>query len=123
MRPAAAPSFKEPSKKQIKPLKELTDELDEIKKLPPGEEATTRRRDISARMDALNTQSDSQKKKAVRLDLQLQHETDELLVDCIVTHSLAKSHIRAEAKRTMDRLTSPIVEVQNRAAAAIDKVR
>ena len=74
-------------------------------------------------MDALNAQSDSQKKKAVRLDLQLQHETDELLVDCIVTHSLAKSHLKAEAKRTMDRLTSPIVEVQDRAAAAIDKAR
>ena len=72
---------------------------------------------------ALNTASDSEEKKAVRLDLQLQHEDDELLIDCTITHSLAKSHIRAEAKRTTERLTSPIQEVRDKPAAAIETAR
>ena len=59
-------------------------------------------------------------KKAVRLDVQFKYGQDELLIDCSITHSLAKSHRRAEAKRTWERLLSNIEAVQDKGAAAIE---
>ena len=74
-------------------------------------------------MLTLNTASDSEEKKAVRLDVQLQHDGDELLVDCTVVHSLARAHVRAEVKRTMLRLNSTVAEVRNKPAAALETAR
>ena len=70
----------------------MVDELDAIRALPQGEERTSRSRAVAARMDALNTANLKEEKKAVRLDVQLQHGPDELLVDGTIVHSLCKSH-------------------------------
>ena len=61
-----------------------------------------------------------EKKKAVRLDLRFRHGPDELLVDATIVHSLAKSHRRAEAGRTMLRLLSDVKSVKDKPAAAIE---
>ena len=74
-------------------------------------------------MDALNTANTKEDKKAVRLDVQFKYGQDELLIDCSITHSLAKSHRRAEAKRTWERLLSNIEAVQDKGAAAIEAAR
>ena len=62
-------------------------------------------------------------KKAVRLDARLQHEGDELLVDCTIIHPLSRSHARAETKRTLERLDSTVLEVRNKPAAAINTAK
>ena len=59
----------------------------------------------------------------MRLDARLQHEGDELLVDYTIIHSLSRSHARAEAKRTLERLDSTVLEVRNKPAAATDTAR
>ncbi len=46
-------------------------------------------------------------KKAVRLDVQLRHGPDELLIDATITHSLGKLQ-RQAAARTWERLLSDI---------------
>ena len=114
---------KSPSQQRVEDIQKVVDEIDEVRKLPPGEDRTRRQRDLSARINALNTTSDSEEKKAVRFDLQLIEGHNELLVDCTITHSLAKSHVTAEAKRTWQRLPSTVKEVRNQPAAAIDKAR
>ena len=107
----------------IQQTRSLIDEMDAIQQLPPGDARTRRQREVSARINALNTASNSEKKKAVRLDVQLKHDGDELLVDCTIIHPLAKAYIRAEAKRTVERLDSDVSEVRDRQAAAIDTAR
>ena len=114
---------KAPSKDRIEQIRKLIDEMDQIQSLPPGDTRTRRQRDLSASINALNTASNSEKKKAVRLDVQLQHGGDELLVDCTIIHPLAGCHLRAEAKRTLERLNSSILEVKNKPAAAIETAR
>ena len=74
-------------------------------------------------MDVLNTANIKEEKKAVRLDVQLQHGTDELLVDVTIVHSLTKANKQAEAKRTWERLLSDIKSVKEKPAAAIDRAR
>ena len=74
-------------------------------------------------MSALNIANSKEEKKAVRLDLRLRHQTDELLVDGTIIHSLAKSHRAAEGKRTWERLLSDMKTVKEKPAAAIDKAR
>ena len=46
-----------------------------------------------------------------------------MLVDCTIIHSLSRAHARAEAKRTLERLDSTVLEVRNKPAAAIDTAR
>jgi len=74
-------------------------------------------------MDALNTANLKEEKKAVRLDVQLQHGSDELLVDGTILHSLCKSHRQAEAARTWERLLSDTKAVKDKPAAAIESAR
>jgi hypothetical protein len=64
-----------------------------------------------------------EEKKAVRLDVQLQHGSDELLVDGTIVHSLCKSHRQAEAARTWERLLSDTKAVKDKPAAAIESAR
>ena len=59
----------------------------------------------------------------MRLDARLQHEGDELLVDCTIIHPLSRSHARAETKRTLERLDSTVLEVRNKPAAAINTAK
>ena len=59
----------------------------------------------------------------MRLDVQLQHGPDELLVDGTIVHSLCKSHRQAEAARTWERLLSDIKAVKDKPAAAIESAR
>ena len=103
--------------------KKMVDELDLTMKLAEGKDKRDKVRDLTARMDALNTANTKEDKKAVRLDVQFKYGQDELLIDCSITHSLAKSHRRAEAKRTWERLLSNIEAVQDKGAAAIEAVR
>ena len=95
---------KKPSKKRSKEIKAVVDELEVIEHLPQGNERDSKYRAIVARMDVLNTANIKEEKKAVRLDVQLQHGTDELLVDVTIVHSLTKANKQAEAKRTWERL-------------------
>ena len=74
-------------------------------------------------MDALNTANSTEEKKAVRLDVQLRHGPDELLIDATITHSLGKSHRKAEAARTWERLLSEVKSVKDKPAAAIEEAR
>ena len=104
-------------------IKEMVDELDAVRSLPQGEERDARSRAVAARMDALNTANFKEDKKAVRLDVQLQHGPDELLVDGTIVHSLCKSHRQAEAARTWERLHSDIKAVKDKPAAAIESAR
>ena len=69
---------------------------------------------------SLNKANIKEEKKAVRLDLRLRLGADELLVDGTIVHSLAKSHRRAEAKRTWERLLSEVKAVKDKPAAAIE---
>ena len=55
--------------------------------------------------------------------MQLQHESDELLVDGTIVHSLTKTNKQAEAKRTWERLMTTIGSVKDKPAAAIDRAR
>ena len=80
------------------------DELGLAMRLQEGTDRDTMIRNLTARMDALNANNTNEDKKAVRLDIQFKSGEDELLVDCSITHSLSKSHVRAEAKRTWQRL-------------------
>ena len=114
---------KAPSRSRIEQIRKLIDEMDQLQRLPPDDARTRRQRELSERINALDTASDSEKKKAVRLDARLQHEGDELLVDCTIIHSLSKAHARAEAKRTLERLDSTVLEVRDKPAAAIDTAR
>ena len=114
---------KRPSKKRSQAIKEMVDELDAIRALPRGEERDVRSRAVAARMDALNTANLKEEKKAVRLDVQLQHGPDELLVDGTIVHSLCKSHRQAEAARTWERLLSDTKAVKDKPAAAIESAR
>ena len=114
---------KAPSRERIEQIRKLVDEMDEVQRMPSGTHHERRQRDLTQRINALNTASDSEEKKAVRLDVQLQHDGDELLVDCTVVHPLARAHVRAEVKRTMLRLNSTVAEVRNKPAAAIDTAR
>ena len=59
----------------------------------------------------------------MRLDVQLWHGPDELLIDATITHSLCKSHRQAEAARTWERLLSNIKSVKDKPAAAIEEAR
>ena len=92
-------------------------------KLQEGTDRDTKIRDLTARMDALNANNINEDKKAVRLDIQFKSGQDELLVDCSITHSLSKSHVRAEAKRTWLRLCSHIDAVRDKPAAALEAAR
>ena len=114
---------KRPSKKRTQDVKDIVDELDLAMKLAEGKDKRDKVRDLTARMDALNTANTKEDKKAVRLDVQFKYGQDELLIDCSITHSLAKSHRRAEAKRTWERLLSNIEAVQDKGAAAIEAAR
>ena len=114
---------KRPSKKRTQDVKDIVDELDLAMKLVEGMDKRDKVRDLTARMDALNTANTKEDKKAVRLDVQFKYGQDELLIDCSITHSLAKSHRRAEAKRTWVRLLSNIEAVQDKGAAAIEAAR
>ena len=114
---------KRPSKKRIDETKEIVDELGEAMKLQEGTDRDTKIRDLTARMDALNANNSNEDKKAVRLDIQFKSGKDELLVDCSITHSLSKSHVRAEAKRTWLRLCSHIDAVRDKPAAALEAAR
>ena len=113
---------KAPSRQRIEEIHKLIDEMDKLQELSQTER-TRHQRDLSERINALDTASDSEKKKAVRLDARLQHEGDELLVDCTIIHSLSRAHARAESKRTLERLDSTVLEVRNKPAAAIDTAR
>ena len=79
--------------------------------------------DLTARMEVLTTANTKEDKKAVHLDVQFEYGQDELLIDCSIAHSLAKSHYRAEAKRTWERLLSNIQAVKDKGAAAIKTAR
>ena len=114
---------KRPSKKRSQAIQEMVDELDAIRALPRGEERDARSRAVAARMDALNTANFKEEKKAVRLDVQLRHGPDELLVDGTIVHSLGKSHRQAEAARTWERLLSDVKAVRDKPAAAIETAR
>ena len=74
-------------------------------------------------MDPISARTPHITKKAVRLDIQFKSGQDELLVDCSITHSLSKSHVRAEAKRTWQRLCSHIDAVRDKPAAALEAAR
>ena len=116
---------KRPSKERAAEIKKVVDELDEVSKLPEGTARTSRYQAAcaTARMDELNTANIKEEKKAVRLDVQLQHGTDELLIDGTIVHSLTKTNKQAEAKRTWERLLSSIGSVKDKPAAAIDRAR
>ena len=114
---------KVPSKERSKAIKEMVDELDAIRALIPGAERDSRTRAAAAQMDALNTANSKEEKKAVRLDVQLRHGPDELLIDATITHSLGKSHRKAEAARTWERLLSEVKSVKDKPAAAIEEAR
>ena len=64
-----------------------------------------------------------EEKKAVRLDIQLLHRDDELLVDGTLVHSMTKTGKQAEAKRTWERLLSDITAVRDKPTSAIDSAR
>lgn len=114
---------KRPSKKRSKEIKEVVDELEEVRLLPKGPERTNRYRDVETKMSALNTANIQEEKKAVRLDIQLFHGTDELLIDGTMVHSLTKTGRQAEAKRTWERILSEVKSVRDRPAAAVDTAR
>jgi len=111
---------KAPSEERIKEIKTLVDELDTATAMPAGTARAEALRTVERNMDALNTANSKEKKKAVRLDLRFRHGPDELLVDATIVHSLAKSHRRAEAGRTMLRLLSDVKSVKDKPAAAIE---
>ena len=113
---------KRPSREQSAETKNIVDQLDEVQRMPHGEDRRRLYRELTTRMDALN-QSNSKEKKSVRLDVQLQHGQDELLLDGTIVHSLAKSYVRAEAKRTWERLLSPVKSVRDKPAAVLDQAR
>jgi hypothetical protein len=52
-----------PSKERSKAIKEMVDELDEIRAMPPGAERDSRTRAATARMDALNTANSKLEKR------------------------------------------------------------
>ena len=95
---------KQPSAERNKMVKEILDELDAIHGLDDGPERTQRSRSLAEKTDVLNATTHKEEKKAVRLDIQLSHGPDELLVDATITHSLSKTNRAAEAKRTWERL-------------------
>ena len=112
---------KAPSKDRVEETKRIADELDAAHALPPGgEDRANALRELESRMEALNNANIKEEKKAVRLDLRLRLGADELLVDGTIVHSLAKSHRRAEAKRTWERLLSEVKAVKDKPAAAIE---
>jgi len=114
---------KRPSKERALEVRQQVDELAAIQALAQGEERDARLRAAAARMDELNTNNSKEEKKSVRLDVQLRHGTDELLVDATIVHSLSKSHRSAEAARTWERLLSNIKAVKDKPAAAIEDAR
>ena len=83
---------KSPSQQRVEDIQNVVDEINEVRKLPPGEDRTRRQRDLSARINALNTTSDSEEKKTVRLDLQLQR--GRRVADRLHYHALTGPHHR-----------------------------
>jgi hypothetical protein len=114
---------KQPSNKRAEQVQAIVDELDEIKKLPLGEERDRRCRGATSRMDALNANYTNEEKKAVRLDNYFRHGTDELLIDGTIVHSMTKSAVAKEAARTWERILSDVKEVKGKPAAAIETAR
>ena len=116
---------KQPSAERNKMVKEILDELDAIHGLDDGPERTQRTRALAEKTDVLNATTHKEEKKAVRLDIQLSHGPDELLVDATITHSLSKTNRAAEAKRTWERLTNgqDIKAIRDKPAAAIETAR
>ena len=74
-------------------------------------------------MDELNIANNQEEKKAVRLDVYLQHDLDELLIDGTIVHPLTKAGRGPEAGRTWERINSDVKEVQDKPAAAVDRAR
>ena len=111
---------KAPSAERLRKIKDIVNELDTATAMPAGSARSEALRAVEHNMDALNTANSEEKKKAVRLDLRLQHGPDELLVDATIVHSLSKTHRQAEAGRTMSRLLSEVKAVKERPAAAIE---
>ena len=70
---------KRPSEKRIEEIKEVVNELDAINQLEAGEDKDARARAVTAKMNALNIASLNEEKKAVRLDLRLKDNDNELL--------------------------------------------
>jgi hypothetical protein len=114
---------KYPSVAHSKTVKEITDELDKVRAMPTGEERDAAAQAANARMEALNTNITEKDRKSVRLDVQLRHGSDELLIDATITHSLSKSARQAECKRTLERLQSGIARVKDLPARAIETAR
>ena len=106
-----------------KTIKEITDELDKVRAMPTGEERDAAAKVANAKMEALNTNITQKERKSVRLDVQLRHGSDELLLDATITHSLSKSARQAECKRTLERLQSGIARVKDLPARAIETAR
>ena len=111
---------KKPSRKRAQQVKTMLDDLDEAMRCKDEVERKTRLQEVTERMDALSRAHEKEDKKAVRLDLHLKCGEDDLLVDCSITHSLSKSHRRAEAKRTWERLLTTVKSVKVKPAAAVE---
>ena len=80
---------KRPSKKGTAQVKEIVDGLDDAMKLPDGQDRSSMVRELTARMDALNTENQHEDKKAVHLYIQVKCGQGRVLVDCSITHSLS----------------------------------
>jgi hypothetical protein len=114
---------KYPSAAHSKTVKEITDELDKVRAMPAGQDRDAAAAAANAKMEALNTNITQKDRKSVRLDVQLCHGSDELLIDATITHSLSKSARQAECKRTLERLQSGIARVKDLPARAIETAR
>ena len=114
---------KRPSKKRSKDIARVLEALEEVRAMPEGSDREAKYREVLKQLNALNNNNKQEEKKAVRLDIQLLHRDDELLVDGTLVHSMTKTGKQAEAKRTWERLLSDITAVRDKPAAAIDSAR
>ena len=112
-----------PSVARAKQTQDMVDALEEVRRMPAGEEKDRKAAEVNGKMDELNIANNQEEKKAVRLDVYLQHDLDELLIDGTIVHPLTKAGRGPEAGRTWERINSDVKEVQEKPAAAVDRAR
>ena len=84
---------------RAKQTQDMVDALEEVRRMPAGEEKDRKAAEVNGKMDELNIANNQEEKKAVRLDVYLQHDLDELLIDGTIVHPSLR---QAEARRRVE---------------------